>query len=314
MTVHEISLLDIPRIVGLGPREDLNGIGKFIYGNNQHISEIISATFPFSKHFGAYVEEEGNTFALGVCLNRERLYGSLTFLTPVELIDETIAQKALEFVLSIAGGQKMIAISAESADLNVLNGLKKVGFSTYYTQKIWRMDRNRLERTPGRWIPLDQPARSELLHLYSQVTPPMIQFLEPFPPNEGRLMRYIEDRTFASISAGPHGKLIIPYFLPDVEQGNQKLVNLINSLTINKDQEIYILTKSTMGWIENSLESIGAQIVEEQKVCFKRLVNPIPQDVLSNNAPARDTRMVPSSFEKNSIKNVEQAKHFRIEQ
>ncbi|HWS24091.1 MAG TPA: hypothetical protein VN226_06640 [Anaerolineales bacterium] len=314
MTVHEISLLDIPRIAGLGSREDLNGIGRFIHGNNRHISELISASFPFTKNFGAFIEEGENTFALGISLNKERLYGNLTFISPVELIDEPIAQKALEYVLSIAGSQKIVAISAESANLEVQGGLKKVGFSSYYTQKIWRMDTNRLERTAGRWIPLDQSAKSELLHLYSQVTPPMIQFLEPFPPNEGRLLRYAEDHSFALISSGAHGKLITPYFLPDIEHGSQKLLNLINSLTINKDQEIYILTKSTMGWIDNSVENIGALMVEEQKVCFKRLVSPIPQDVLSNNVPARETRMVPSSFEKNSIEYVEQVKHFRVKQ
>lgn len=308
MTLHEINLLDIPHIAGLEPRKELDGISKYTDAKHRHISELISASFPFTRHYGAYIEEQGKTFALGICLDRERMFGNLTFISPADMINELIAQKALEYILTIASGQKMIAISAETDDLEILSGLKKVGFSTYYTQKIWRLARTDNEQDSADWVPIDKPAKLELLHLYSQVTPPMIQFLEPFPSNKARLMRYKQERAFVAIFSGSGGVLAIPYFLPEAEDGAQKLLKLINSFKINKDQEIFILTKSTMGWIETWLEDAGAEMLEEQKVCFRRLVNPIPLEVAASSSPAHDTRMVPTSIEKHSIQTVERSK------
>lgn len=300
MTVHEISLLDLPRLISLGQREDLDGIHKFIHAKNQNFSDLLSTSLPFTTHIGARIQQDGQEFAAGMRLDEDRLIGRLSFITPASLVDSAMAQKLFEYLLTKAGGRQMISVSAETSSPEIAAGLKSAGFSTYYTQNIWESTTKTGTDKVCAWHPLNADERSELIHFYAQVTPPMIQFLEVFPPRNTQLYRSEDLRSFCAVRSGTSGMMLMPYFQPDEIYGVEKLNNLVNSLRINFDQRIFFLTRSTMGWIDPIIESMNAEFLEEQKVTFKRLANPVPQAEPAKKATARDARMIPTSIKERS--------------
>jgi len=300
MTIHEITLLDLPRLITIGQREDLDGIHKYIHAKNHNFSDLLSTSLPFTTHIGARVQQDGQEFAAGMRLDEQRLIARMSFITPAPRADSSMAQTLFEHLLTKAGERQMISVSAETSNPEVAAGLKSAGFSTYFTQNIWGFHELPARGDTQIWQLLKPGQHAELIHYYAQVTPPMIQFLEVFPPKNAKIFRSIDQRSYCVVRSGTSGMMLMPYFQPEDTQGIQKLHDLIKSLRINLDQQIFILTRSTMGWIDPIVEALGAEFLEEQNVTFKRLANPVPQTEPATKVNSRDARMLPTSIKERS--------------
>lgn len=301
MTIHDITLLDLPRLIALGQREDLDGIHKYIHAKNQNFSDLLSTTLPFTTQIGARIQQDGQEFAAGMRLDDQRSIARMSYLMPARSADSYMAQTLFEYLLTMAGEKRMISVSAETSSIEAIAGLKSVGFSTYYTQNIWRLIERSTQTSLRTWQPARPDERAELIHYYAQVTPPMIQFLEVFPPKNAKLYCSDDRRSYCVIRSGASGMMLMPYFLPDETNGVQKLWDLINALRINFDHQIYFLSRSTMGWIDPIIEALGAKLLEEQHVTFKRLANPVPQTEPAAKVGSRDARLLPTSIKEGPV-------------
>lgn len=305
MTVHEIGLLDLPRLANVGQREDLDGVRKFTNTKNGNIAEYLSASIPFTDTIGVY-GRESDEIALGLSLDKQRSYANLSFIAPTSSLSSNITQRALEYILELAGERGMISVCAETSSDEIATVLRSAGFSFYYTQQVWQIETTYKNKPENTWTLTNEEDRTSVRHLYSQVTPPMIQFLQPFPPKGAKIYRLVNGNAYCVVWTGMSGIMILPYFLPDEPNSEAKLAELINSIRINMDQKIYLLSRSTMNWVEPIISSLGARRIEQQQVMLKRLANPISHQESLKNARQQDARMLPTSIKEGQTARVDQ--------
>lgn len=305
MTVHEIGLLDLPRLANLGQREELDGIRKFTSAKSGNLADLLSASIPFTDAFGVYGRDD-DEIALGLALDKQRSYANLTFLAPTDAIDSNITMRALEYILQLAGERRMISVCAETSSDQIAATLKTAGFSFYYTQQVWHVDQTFKDDPDNIWKLSTEAERTCVRHLYAQVTPPMIQFLQPFPPKNAKIYITEDGNAYCVVWSGVSGVMILPYLLPDEVDSEAKLAGLINSIRINMDQKIYLLSRSTMNWVEPIIASLGARSIEQQQVMLKRLANPVSQKEPLKNARQQDPRMLPTSIKERQTARIDQ--------
>lgn len=200
----------------------------------------------------------------------------LTFLLPESAACGTLLLDLLEELIGQAGYLGALNILADTEeDHPALPCLRKVGFSIFGRQSIWKLPAQ--AGKPGEWLPVASLDEIAVRNLFSSVVPPLAQSAEPLPtglPKGFLIRRKGELAAFARLISGPRGAILQPVFHPAAEDYPELLRGLRACLPASA-KPVYLAVRSFQAWLEPALEEQGAECVRRRSQLVRYLVNPI---------------------------------------
>jgi hypothetical protein len=241
------------------------------------INAVLSSLSPSASVFTPVCQDAENPDAplLGQIVHP---HGSpcahLNFLAPESAIDSAAMAElldALVFWMGERGAQSLLAEVDEGSV--VFEVLRKSGFSVYCRQRIWKFSNlsgSNAGHTPWHaFMPGDEHA---IKKLYNSLVPGLVQQVEPLPWGKLSGQVYYQDGEvfgFVTITRGPNGIWLQPFFHPEIEEVSSQLYDLVKNLT-RLTRPIYIVVRSYQTWLEYTLESVGAEPGQNQAVMVRR--------------------------------------------
>lgn len=208
--------------------------------------------------------------------NTSSNFSHLTFLSPSKAINSQATLKVIEFLVKTAGAKGATRMLADVEENHpAFDILRRLSFATYTRQRIWRVNKENLsDSTDSVWQPALNQDGNKIRSLYHNLVPGLVQQVEPFPLNnpqgmifkkDGELMAYVE------LKYGPRGIWAQPFVHPDTQNVSGILNNLVVNIPYRRSRPIYICVRSYQFWLENSLETLGAEPGPIQAIVVKHL-------------------------------------------
>ncbi len=233
------------------------------------------------------------------------------FLTPESAVNMDSVSQLLEDLLPRLGERRAQAVIAEVDErTNTFDILRKLSFSIYARQNIWRVTAANRKNLPElAWREIVSQDEFNARKLYNATVPTMVQQVEPTPWKELRGWVYYEKDEmlgYADIVEGPRGIWMQPFIHPEMENVGGHLLSLINRLKPKERKPVYVCLRSYQAGLSMHLEDIDAQPAATQAVMVRRLtaaiqkasLSPLPN--LNGNTEASPTFTKSSSQEQGS--------------
>jgi hypothetical protein len=230
----------------------------------------------------------------------------LSFLLEQEPFDEAAVCVLLENLVVQAGewGASNVLAAVNETE-TVFTSLRRVGFTVYSRQEVWRvpdwqhLDGAQREQEWQEATPLDS---EPVLRLCNALLPLLVQRAEEgfsFCP-KGLVVRS-EDQILAYVQviSGPRGICLLPLFHPQVTDLRPLLVALtvkLKRLVLSPlERPVYILVRSYQAGLSGVLEELGAEKLDEQALLVKHLAVRHRQPVSEKQFSSIDRRARPTS-------------------
>jgi hypothetical protein len=209
-----------------------------------------------------------------------------SFLAPESALTTAAFPQMVEYVahqVGERGGHNLVAEVDETTQ--VYEVLRQSGFAIYGRQRAWSLAGIPApERRKNDWRPVRDRDGIAVRTLYNALVPGLTQQVETPPweplrglvlPHGGGLLAY------ASLTYGPRGIMVYPFFHPDAGQVSERLAEMLSKIPNRRGRPVYIGIRSYQAWLETALEEMGARAGARQAVMVKRLVATVQKPALA---------------------------------
>jgi hypothetical protein len=200
----------------------------------------------------------------------------LACLAPRNALEATGIGPLMDYLITDLGERGAFHVLAEVDECEqACEALHTMGFAIYARQRIWQLSgepSGPATATPWRFC-TDQDGIN-IKSLFCNLTPGLVQQMEPVPAHQPRRMVYYEGQdllAYVELKWGPTGIWAQPFVHPNVEDVPARLAYLLKNLPDRRQRPVYICVRSYQAWLEASMEALGAQPGPRQAVMFKRL-------------------------------------------
>lgn len=203
-------------------------------------------------------------------------FGRISFLAPANELDYFGTNELLRHLTLKAGEYGDFYILAEPEDRSAtFQVLRRAGFTTYTRQRIWKLSNHFAEQNQTtEWqYALDQTF-FEKNALYNNLVPGLVQQFEPLTKdNHDGYVQYQDDQLlgFVELIYGHRGIWAQPFIHPDVENIEDQLIGMIQSIPNRRGLPLYICVRTYQSWLEHALENLGGESSSLQAVMARRL-------------------------------------------
>jgi hypothetical protein len=205
--------------------------------------------------------------------------GQATFLpclAPENALDAAGIGPLLDFIIVNLGEHGAFHVLAEADECQqACETLHEMGFAIYARQRIWQLNSDPAEKAiPTPWRLCTDQDGINVRSLYNNLTPGLVQQMEPAPTHHPRGMVYYQGQdllAYVDLKSGPNGIWAQPFIHPDVEDVPALLADLLHNLPNRRQRPVYLCVRSYQAWLEASVEAMGAQPGPRQAVMVKRL-------------------------------------------
>lgn len=201
-------------------------------------------------------------------------------------INETAWLSLLEGAIVAMGQRGIHSLIAEVAESGPeLPVLRRAGFAVYTRQDIWVF-----QGTPQEDIEIEGRALLELAQkvdewdvewLYANTVPPLIQLVEPAPPQNGQIwiLRDAEELTaFVHIQEGSVATWIQIFIHPSAHEQSAAIVKAAIALSNGPaSNTVYCCVRRYQSWLQHALADNGFQRCKSQAVMVKHIATPAQQ-------------------------------------
>jgi hypothetical protein len=205
-------------------------------------------------------------------------HARLIFLAP-SYSEDIEWEKLLERLIAEAASRGAHNLIAEVDEHGTeFEAMRKMGFAIYTRQTIWkRASSHRPDSATLR--PLLRPQQSSdsinIQTLYTNVTPRLIQQVEPPPAHFGHGFVFEENgeiTAFFDVSRGPLGIWIQPYLHPSsFDYSAELLSDLMSRFADRESVPVYVCARSHQDWLRAPLTDLTFETFGDQAVMVKRL-------------------------------------------
>ena len=207
----------------------------------------------------------------------------LSFLTPDELLRAHSISVLIEYMITLSGERGALRLLADvDEQSSVLEALRRLSFSIYSRQNIWRFPEKKLEEQAFRgWRTARREDVIAIRSLYNNLIPGLVNQVEPFLEQRPKGLVYFQQGellAYVSLRYGRCGIWANPLMHPDMEDIPEILLDLLEGMPGRSNRPLYFCVRSYQSWLEIFLEDLGATVSASQAVMFKHLA--LPQKVL----------------------------------
>lgn len=214
--------------------------------------------------------------------HREAYSDGLPLAKATGTLNEGLWLALLDGVVSHLGQRGIHSLIAE-ADENgpELILLRRAGFAVYTRQDIWVVDRPvTAEQEQTLLTPYHPQDDWEMALLYSHIVPPLIQMVEPAPPDEGVTWVLREDvnelSAFVHIHEGSGASWLRVFIHPNAQVQAQDIVAAALQIAQPRpDHPVYCCVRRYQSWLHSALEANGFTLWGSQAVMVKHTVHPV---------------------------------------
>ena len=206
-------------------------------------------------------------------------HARIAFVAPLPQHQDDLPlwESLMEALTVVAGERGANSVIAEvNEDSLAFEGLRKVGFSIYARQEIWRREPAPLAE--GGTLNV-QPCRSVdefgATLLYSNVVPGILQQAEPVPPLTGAAYIVREDELITGLVSshrGPQSVLLQAHLHPETEQRADEVINGTLHQVRAERQTVYFRVRRYQEWLGMHLSTFGFESIGAQAVMVKQIV------------------------------------------
>jgi hypothetical protein len=200
----------------------------------------------------------------------------VSFLAPEKGIKNSKAQILLEHLAKQAGKRGAFHLLAEVDELApAYEVLRQAGFGIYARQRIWKILEEKEEKnSSSKWLPIKDHHTIAVQNLFHNVVPGIVGQVESLPTKhlQGMVCFKNDDLIgYVDFKYGYHGIWTQPFIHPDVENIDDHLISMINSISDRRSRSIYLCVRSYQSWLEPALGEMKSQSSPLQAVMVKRL-------------------------------------------
>jgi hypothetical protein len=213
-------------------------------------------------------------------------YARFSFLAPEAALDSDTFLELVDHLAVQVGERGAHNLVAEvNEGTRTYEVLRRAGFAIYARQRIWSIPEG-VEYPPGEgvWSAVEAQDEIRVRALYNALVPGLTQQVEspPWERQRGLAYRYGgELLAYVSLTYGPRGIMVLPFFHPDAEGITARMTDLLAAIPNRRARPLYIVVRSYQSWLESALEEIGALQGERQAVMVKRVAVALKERALS---------------------------------
>jgi len=161
--------------------------------------------------------------------------------------------------------------------------LRRAGFAVYTRQDIW----NLTEPKETSQEPILQPRAArddwDVEWLYTNTVPPLIQLVEPAPPDSGEIWVLREDgelTAFAHLDKGTRATWLQIYIHPNAYAHASEIVSAAVRISdAAPDHPVYCCVRRYQSWLNSALDDSGFSLCQSQAVMVKHIATPVDKQV-----------------------------------
>lgn len=194
--------------------------------------------------------------------------------------DEDLWLPLLDEVVGAVGRRGLHSVVAEVDESGAeLTLLRRAGFAIYTRQDIWMLA---AQPTPTSATPL-RPQQSsdewDVEWLYANTVPPLIQLVEPSPPEHGELWllrEHGELAAFVHLARGGAATWLQIFIHPNASAQADDIVAAAVQICSDEDNfPLYCCVRRYQSWLRGALERSSFQLFKSQAVMVKHMSMPI---------------------------------------
>ncbi len=244
----------------------LNASLRLTRGNPAGLGGLFTLLHPGIGSFTAVVPGGGRrATAIGqVSRSGAEHAARLSFIMPEDSIGEDALFALLDMLTCQAGemgaGALLLELEEEHA---MFNAFRQAGFGVYAWQHIWRMPELSAtsDESTKLWQECDPESQFTIRKLYAAVVPPLVQSVEPDPPESSSCWMIKLDgdvSAFASGVFGTHGILLRLVLHPQIENDERLLPHLLNQFS-TLGRPVYVAERLHQAHLGGMLRDLGAE-------------------------------------------------------
>ncbi len=200
----------------------------------------------------------------------------LTCLAPASALDAVGIEALLDHIITDLGKRGAFHVLAEADECEqACDALHNMGFAIYARQRVWQLlGAPAVQEMPTAWRVSTEQDAINIRALYNNLTPGLVQQMEPAPAARPRGMVYYQGQdllAYVDLKIGPKGIWVQPFIHPDVEDVTSRLACLVRDLPDRRDRPLYLCVRSYQSWLEAPVEALGARPGIRQAVMVKRM-------------------------------------------
>lgn len=231
----------------------------------------------------------------------------------VDAFDLDVWLPLLDEVVSAIGQRGLHSLVAEvdeSGDELVV--LRRAGFAIYTRQDIWILSSRPDMASTAQLHPHQAVDDWDVEWLYANTVPPLIQLVEPSPPDHGELWLLRENGELSAVvhaacDAGPTWLQI--FIHPNASaQADDIVAAAVQICERDENFPLYCCVRRYQSWLQNALERNGFQHFKSQAVMVKHMTMPVAKKAgalerLLNTQTVRPTTLVQRFYPQSDSQN-----------
>lgn len=174
--------------------------------------------------------------------------------------------------------------------------LRRAGFAVYTRQDIWMLAQAGQAGAEPVLRPATETDAWDVEWLYTNTVPPLIQLVEPAPPDRGEIWVLREDgelTAFAHLDKGHKATWLQIYIHPNAYVHASEIVDAAVQISDPEPgHPLYCCVRRYQSWLQSALDVSGFALCRRQAVMVKHIATPVQKKVtdLSKLLSARQIR------------------------
>ncbi len=198
----------------------------------------------------------------------------------VDFYNQDVWLPLLDEVVAAVGQRGLHSLVAEADESGAeLAILRRAGFAIYTRQDIWILGRRPVTASATHLQPRQVTDEWDVELLYANTVPPLIQLVEPSPPEQGELWLLREDgelTAFVHATRGPEATWLQIFIHPNAYAQADDIVSAaVQICDKDDDYPVYCCVRRYQSWLQSSLQRSGFQLFRSQAVMVKHMSIPI---------------------------------------
>ncbi|HZD10876.1 MAG TPA: hypothetical protein VE553_05995 [Candidatus Binatia bacterium] len=198
----------------------------------------------------------------------------------VNAYDEDVWLPLLDEVVGAIGRRGLHSLVAEVDELgNELSLLRRAGFAIYTRQDIWMLAQRPAAAATTQLQRHQAADEWDVEWLYANTVPPLIQLVEPSPPQDGELWLLRENgelSAFVHLARGTGATWLQIFIHPNAyAQADDIVAAAAQILEDAEDYPLYCCVRRYQSWLQSALERSGFQRFKSQAVMVKHMSMPV---------------------------------------